>query len=309
MRIVNPVAGISEAFVPAEPRPRETPKPWTFESGLKVLEGSGQREDRTLDAMSLLANFYGDREDELIPLFSRQLVDGDTPTIRREAALSLGLMLNPESKAAIREAIHELDSETRHEAEEVLRATSGQIVSTLGHAKGLQGEELRVWLNGRMVKLGGRARDRAEKLAERLRRDEFRDTSLEVEPAITPDLAVGGVGYRMDFVPSNPQSATFSVWIGIQGIRCSIGERGAAFTRKVGNRIGWGFWSVGLRSYADSVRGGRAIEHLAPESNESLVELPLAGNEIEEFRTSSLVPRLDALPANWSKVEYAAYGS
>lgn len=286
---------------------RNIPEEWSFEAGLRALEDVTSSEARILDSMTLLSTFYSDREDEVVRSLAAMLRDGRTLEIRRRAALNLSLMLSSAASSAIREALPELDEETRRSAESILRTNSGRTVSFLGSFGKDDERRLRGRLDAGMLRLGEKAEKRHAKLVKSLLGDEFRGDCLARSPSATPALAVGGIGFRAEFVPLNPRAAKFVVWVGAQGVRCAVGEREACITKEIGTRLGWRFWTLGVGSYADSVRAGDVVEYVSPEQDRSLVLLPLAGKQVEELRSSTAVPRLDKLPETWTKLEYEAF--
>jgi hypothetical protein len=284
------------------------PHEWSFEAGCDALKGDHASEARTLDALDLLSSFYSDREDEVIQVLLGQLRNGRTPEIRESASLRLALTFSEGSSAALREALPDLDDETRRHAEIDLEASELRVVRAMTSSIDKRGdEEVRKDNEARLSEAGGKAGRRLTKFANAEERHEFSGDSLLHEPSVKADLAPGGAGYRVDFVPSNPRAAAFTVWMGARGFRFSVGAHEASFTGSVVTKLGWAFWKSGLRSYVRSVRNGRIEAYVSPDGAEALYLLPLAGKGVEEFKSSSAVPSHESLPSDWGRTLYEPY--
>ncbi len=257
--------------------------------------------------MSLLSQFCSDHEDEVMEGLAAQAKNGITPRIRSDAVLHLGLFLDPKASETVRELLPDLDEDTRAGAETMLRTLDGRLARAAG-SRGHRGDELHRWQRKRLLKDGQKAHRRIVKLVRSMLADEFERRALASEPVVAPDLAVGGPGYRADFIPANPEAARISAWIGAQGVRCAIGNLGACFTKKANSRFTARFWGLGIRSYAQKAVNGEVCERVAPDGKASILTVPLAFNEVEVFKTSSTAPDLPSIPNDWLAVRYEPYG-
>ena len=261
-----------------------------------------------MDALDLVSSFYSDREDEVIQVLQGQLRNGRTPEIRKSASLRLAITFSEGSSAALREALPDLDEETRRHAEIDLEASELRVVRALTSSVDERGDEEVCKENeAQLTKAGGKARRRLTKFAMAEERHEFSGDCLLFPPSVKPDLAPGGAGYRVDFVPSNPRAAAFSIWMGARGFRLSVGAHEASLSRSVATKLGWVFWKFGLRSYVSSVRSGRIEAYVSPDGAEALYLLPLAGKGVEEFKSSSVVPSHESMPSDWGRTLYEPY--
>jgi len=187
--------------------------PWSLERGLSILADGDSPEARLLDAMDLLVGFHAESEDAVIGPVETQLVSGRTELIRTKAASSLVLLMSPAGFGTLESSLPGLDEETRGFAERLLNVP-GVTKARAGKAMSERSlERHRHHTSKRIEKVSRLTRRRQEKLRRGLMRFDVNVDDLEREPVVSPDLAPGGIGYRLDFVPRNEQAATFTIWV------------------------------------------------------------------------------------------------
>lgn len=287
-------------------RKSDWPKEWSFENGAEVLSKDSSSEDRIIDAISLVSAFHADRQEEVIEALKPLTINGKTAKVRSEAVLGLSLLLSPSSATAIRDLLPEMDEFTRLGAERLLGAP-GMGRTEAGKVPAPDSEKAGKWTEKRVAKLSAKSLKTAEKLRKGMTRHELHEVELAREIPITPDLAQGGIGYRIEIIPANEDAASFTIWVGIQGIRCGIGPRQASRRMRWVTSIDKKFWLVNTGSNLDLVVKGQMREWVAPDGIQSLATLPLPGKQVEPFRTSSEVTELHEVPDDWTEVEYPAY--
>jgi len=288
----------------------EVPDAWSLTAGLNALSDIASNEERILDAMHLIVAYHpSEAEDEVISAIRHQMLNGKTSEIRSQAVTSLGLMSPPETMAVVEEALPDLDEKTRDEAEWMLQSRLLKKARRAGSAKDPEGEELSIWLDARIEKVSNSAAKRAEKLRRKLLRYELEMDTLLSEPVVTADISVGGIGYRLDIVPKREEAANVTIWVGFNGIRCSVGPRKASLTRYYALPMkGW-FWAFSVCADIDKVLQGKLKEFVSPNGVDSLVLIELIGKTSEPYKSGSTVPDEGQLPDDWQPRRYEPYGA
>ena len=280
----------------------------SLDAGLAILADASSAEARVIDAMDLLATYYSYAEDQVIPALKDQLLNGKTSKIRGEAAEDLMMpMPSRGAMAALDEARPLLDEKARDEVEFIDRLPGRKNVLKHMRSDTRTQDDHLAWSEARMDKVLSSVAKWAEKMCERLLKNDLDLRELLSHPHPVTDIAFGGIGYRIDLVPKREASASISIWLGSHATRCAVGPRSAILTTRYITGLGRKRSAVSVRSAVEGVRQGRVKELIAPDGSESLVLVDLGAGVVEPFKSSSTVPDEQDVPADWVAKTYEPY--
>lgn len=279
---------------------------------MAILMDPGSTEARVLDAIELL-DFHPERERERIEVLNDMARTGATHEIRCGAVHGLFMTMSPEAVQSVRASLPDFDDGVRKCVERMMKVPGTAKLESGGRiGRERSPEEIRERRDQKMTKWSGIIFGWQEKLRDQLLRRDLEPGELAFEPTISPDVASGGIGYRIDIVPANEDAAAVLIWMGLSNLRTAVGPRQASQASLSGiwvTPIGRRSKTADVRAYARAARRGAVTEWVDPEGLKSVVSLDLGKGVSEVFKSPSELPDPDQIPGGWTAHEYRGYGS